>query len=359
MRREQLFAVFFFLAFCFLLYQFYLILSDFFGPLSYAALLAFIFHPVYVWLRRVLNGRDGLAAGVVTLAVILLVIAPAFYLLTLITTQSVLLYEEISGYVESGRIHEVMEEMRVSRLGTFWHQIGPGLDALKIDVPDFALRLSQTVSGFLVSQAPAAAANVFRFVLSFFFTVFALFFFFRDGDRMVQAVRDLIPMEPANKQAVVVQFSSTLSAVVLGSVITAVAQGVLGGIAYWALGVPFAILLAAATAFLSLIPYGGPLVWGGVVVYLLIVGDYWRAMIMLAWGTLGIGAADNIIRPLVIGGRTEISTVFLFFGILGGLQAYGFVGMFLGPAVIAMLVAFTRIFREQYALDRVSRRARS
>jgi predicted PurR-regulated permease PerM len=82
-------------------------------------------------------------------------------------------------------------------------------------------------------------------------------------------------------------------------------------------------------------------------------------MIMLAWGTLGIGAADNIIRPLVIGGRTEISTVFLFFGILGGLQAYGFVGMFLGPAVIAMLVAFTRIFREQYALDRVSRRARS
>jgi predicted PurR-regulated permease PerM len=80
---------------------------------------------------------------------------------------------------------------------------------------------------------------------------------------------------------------------------------------------------------------------------------------MLAWGTLGIGTADNIIRPLVIGGRTEISTVFLFFGILGGLQAYGFVGMFLGPAVIAMLVAFTRIFREQYSLDRVPRRARS
>src|SRR5215470_14235044 len=361
MRRDQVFAVFFFLAFCFLLYQFYLILSDFIGPLSYAALLAFVFHPLYLAVRRLSSGREGLAAGLMTLAVILLVIVPTFYLLTLITTESVALYEQISEYVKSDRIHEVVEEMRASRLGQLWSELlGPNLNALKIDVPDFALRLSQTVSGFLVAQAPAAAANVFRFVLSFFFTVFAVFFFFRDGERMVGGLRDLIPMEPANKEAVMMRFSETLSAVVLGSVVTAVAQGVLSGVAYWALGVPYAMLLAGATAFLSLIPYGGPLVWLGVVAYLLMQGDYWRAIIMTIWGTVGIGTADNIIRPLVIGGRTEISTVFLFFGILGGLQAYGFIGMFLGPAVIAMLVAFARIFREQYTLDRAARsRARS
>jgi predicted PurR-regulated permease PerM len=351
MRREQLFAVFFFLAFCFLLYQFYLILSDFLGPLSYAALLAFIFHPVYRRLRRVLNAREGLAASLMTTAVILLVIVPTFYLLAMITTESVSLYEDTSEFVKSGRIHEVMQQMRASRLGQFWTELGPSLDALKIDIPDFALRASQTVSGFLVAQAPAAAANVFRFVVFFFFTVFALFFFFRDGERMVYVVRDLIPMENVNKDAVMWRFSETLSAVVLGSAVTAAAQGVLGGIAYWALGVPFSMLLAVATAFLSLVPYGGPLVWVGVVVYLAIVGEYGRAIIMVAWGTLGIGTADNVIRPLVIGGRTEIPTVFLFFGILGGLQAYGFIGMFLGPAVIAILVAFARIFREQYATD--------
>lgn len=351
MGRAQLFAVFFFLAFCFLLYQFYLILSDFLGPLSFAALLAFIFHPVHRRVRRWLHGRDGLAAALMTTAVILLVIVPTFYLLAMITTESVSLYEDVSAFVKSGRIHEVMDQMRTSRLGQLWTELGPSLDALKIDIPDFALRASQTVSGFLVAQAPAAAANVFRFVISFFFTVFALFFFFRDGERMIGAVRDLIPMEAANKDAVVSRFSETLSAVVLGSALTAAAQGILGGIAYWALGVPFSILLAGATAFLSLIPYGGPLIWLGVVAYLAIVGAYWRAIIMIAWGTLGIGTADNIIRPLVIGGRTEIPTVFLFFGILGGLQAYGFIGMFLGPAVIAILVAFARIFREQYSTD--------
>ena len=178
-----------------------------------------------------------------------------------------------------------------------------------------------------------------------------MFFFFRDGGRMVRALRDLIPMEGATKDAILDRFAETLSAVVLGSVLTAAAQGLLGGLAYWALGVPFSALLAGATAFLSLLPYGGPLVWVGVAIWLAATGDVVRAAIMAGWGALAISSADNIIRPLVIGGRTQIPTVFLFFGILGGLQAYGFLGMFLGPAVIAILVAFARIFREQYASE--------
>ena len=104
-------------------------------------------------------------------------------------------------------------------------------------------------------------------------------------------------------------------------------------------------------------PFGGPLVWIGVTVYFAIAADYWRAAIMAAWGILVIGTADNFLRPLIIGGRTEIPTVLLFFGILGGLQAYGFIGMFLGPAVIAILVAFARIFREQYATDTLAQAA--
>ena len=351
MRREQIFAAFFFVAFCFLLYQFYLILWDFLGPLSYAALLAFIFYPVFRRLRRAVHGRESLAASLMTTAVILLVIAPTFYLLTLVTKESVSLYEDVSQFVTSGRIHELMDQMRASRLGRFWADLGPSLDALKIDIPDAALRGSQMVSGFLVAQAPAAAANVFRFVINFFFTVFALFFFFRDGERMVGGVRALIPMEAADKDAIMQRFSETLSAVVLGTLVTGAAQGVLGGIAYWVLGVPFAVLLAGATAFLSLLPFGGPLVWVGVVIYFALSGDYWRSAIMAAWGTLVIGSADNFIRPLVIGGRTQISTILLFFGIFGGLNVYGFIGIFLGPAVIAILVAFARIFREQYATD--------
>lgn len=349
MQREHLFAAFFFLVFLFLLYQFYLILSDFLGPLSYAGLLAFIFYPAYHRLCGLLNGREGLAATVMSLAVVLLVVVPAVYLLTMITMQSVALYQSVSEMMSSGRLHELMDRMRASRMGLLYGQVAPSIDALKIDIPEFAVRASQTVSTFLVAQAPAAAANVFRVVVFFFLTVFALFFFFRDGQRMVLGVRDLLPLDPAIKDQIMVRFSDTLTAVVLGTAATAVAQGVLGGIAYWGLGVPFALLLAGSTAFFSLLPYGGPLVWLGVAAYLAINGEYGRSIAMLAWGTIVIGTADNIIRPLVIGGRTQIPTILLFFSILGGLQAYGFIGLFLGPAIIATLVAFARIFREQYA----------
>lgn len=349
MRREQLFAVFFFLAFCFLLYQFYRILSGFVGPLSYAGLLAFIFHPLYRRVRAMLRGREGAAAALVTAATLLLVVVPTFYLLAVVTTESVALYEDLRDFVTSPRLQETITHLRESRLGGLVHDAGV---RAKIDVVAVVVSASQTVSGFLVAQAPAAAANVFRFLINFFFAAFAMFFFFRDGGRMVTAVQELIPMEATDKDVVVTRFAETLSAVVLGSALTAAAQGVLGGMAYWALGVPFSVLLAGATAFLSLLPYGGPLVWIGVAIYLALTGDYVRAAIMAGWGALVISSADNFIRPLVIGGRTQIPTVFLFFGILGGLQAYGFLGMFLGPAVIAILVAFARIYREQYTSER-------
>ncbi len=355
MRREQLFAAFFFVAFCFLLYQFYLILSDFIGPLSYAALLAFIFYPLCNALKRLLGGRDGLAAAVMTAATLLLVVAPTFYLLTVITTESVSLYEILRDFVTSSKLQETLDHMRASRLGLLVHDLGV---RSRIDIPDMIVSTSQTVSGFLVGQAPAAAANIFRFVVNFFFAAFAMFFFFRDGSRMVAAFRDLIPMEPDDKEAVMARFGETLSAVVLGSVVTAAAQGILGGVAYWGLGVPFSVLLAGTTFFLSLLPYGGPLVWVGVAIYLAITGDYVRAAIMVGWGTIVIGSIDNLIRPLIIGGRTQIPTLLLFFGILGGISAYGFIGMFLGPAVIAILVAFARIYREQYSGDRPKPRPR-
>ncbi len=354
MRREQLFAAFFLVAFCFLLYQFFLILSGFVGPLSYASLLAFLLYPLYLRVRRALGERDSLAAGTMTLATIVLVIAPTFYLMAVLTTQSVALYELLRDYVTTGQLHGLMERMQASRIGQLVHDLGP---QLKLNIPDMLVSASQAVSAFLVAQAPAAAANAFRFLLNLFVAFFALFFFFRDGERMIAGLRDMIPMEAKDKDQIVTRFGDTLSAVVVGSVLTALIQGALGGIAYGFLGVPFAVLLAVATAFFSLLPVGGPVVWIGVAIYLAIGGDYVRAAIMTGWGALVIGTADNFIRPIVIGGRTQIPTVFLFFGILGGLQAYGFLGMFLGPAVIAILVAFARIYREQYRVD-VARPAR-
>ena len=349
MSRTQLFAAFFFAVFLYLLYQFYLVVHFFVGPLSWGAFLAFVFYPLQQWLTRLLRQRAGWAAFILTTAVILIVIVPTIYLSARLATESAAAYQRVQELIQSGQLPELLQRFRDSTPGRLWARLLPQLETLHIDLGALLLKLSNTISAFLVAQMPAAAANVLRFVVNFFFSTFALFFFFRDGERMLRGARDLIPMEQQHKDAVLGQLYDTLSAVVQGTLVTAAAQGALAAVGFWVLGVPFALLLGCATALLSLVPMGAPVVWLTVVAYLTMQAAYGRAVILLLYGTFIISGVDNFLRPLIIGGRTRIPTVFLFFGILGGLQAYGMLGIFLGPVLIAILVAFLRIYREQYA----------
>ena len=313
--RQMLFGGFFFTVLLFLLYQFYLVFSFFLVPLSWAGLLALVFYPLYAATVRLLRGREGLAALSFTLLVIL-------------------------GWLQS---------LKESLPGRIWERLAPVLREWKVDPATVGLRAGDTVSKFLVSQVGLLATNALRFVGNFFLVAFALFFCFRDGERMVRAFRDLLPMEARHKDLILVRLHEALSAGVQGTLLTAAVQGFLAGFGFWLLSVPFSILLGGATALLSMIPFGGPAVWIGATIYLVLAGEWVRAGLMALWGMLIVGSADNIIRPMVIGGRTQLPTIFLFFGILGGLQAYGFLGVFVGPVLIAILVAFLRIYREEYA----------
>ena len=348
MTRQQLFAAFFFAAFLFLLYQFYQIFSGLLVPLTWAALLALTFYPLQLRLTRLLRGRTGLASFLFTTLVILVVMVPTVLVSLLLANESVTLYQRSRELLDSGVPQQWLEHLQASTPARAWALLTPILHAWNVDIAGIALKAANGVSGFLMSQATDIAKNVATFVLNFFLTTFALFFFFRDGARIVAAVRDALPMETAYKNLLLERLYDTVSAVVQGTLAVAAAQGCLAGLGFWALSVPFAVFLGCTTALAALLPFGTPVVWGTVAVYLGLAGAFWRALLLVLWGLTVIGTVDNILRPMIIGGRTEISTALLFFGILGGLQAYGFLGLFLAPAVIAVLVAFVRIYREQY-----------
>jgi len=180
--------------------------------------------------------------------------------------------------------------------------------------------------------------------------VFTLFFLFRDGERMYRSLRDMIPMDPAHKDAIFSVLYQTLSAVTQGMVATAVAQGILTWVALWALDLPYTAFLGVAAGVLSLVPFVGAAgVWIPCTIYLAATGDFMRAIILLVYGSVVISMVDNILRPLLIGGQTRLPTLFLFFGILGGVQVYGVLGLFLGPVLLAIAMAFIRIYQEQFA----------
>jgi predicted PurR-regulated permease PerM len=350
MTRQQLFAAFFFAVFLFLLFQLYALFSLFLVPLIWAVIFVLTFYPLYKLLLDRLQNRHTVASLLMTFLVIFLVAIPVFFFSGVLTNEALDLYQHLRVATQSGELQRFFASWRETWIGRLWQQWGPQVAAFDINLPGLALGAANATSQFIVSQASGVARNLLAFLFDFLVMSFSLFFLFRDGEGFYHTLRDLIPMEPEHKETIFHRLYETVSAVVQGMVATAVAQGVLAGLGFWVLGVPFSFFLACASAFFSLLPLGGAaLVWIPCVIYLAFTGAWVRALILLVYGSVIVSSVDNVLRPLIVGGRTKLPTLFLFFGILGGLKAYGFLGIFLGPVVLATIMAFVTIYKEEYA----------
>jgi predicted PurR-regulated permease PerM len=180
-----------------------------------------------------------------------------------------------------------------------------------------------------------------------------IFFFLRDGGRWVRAILDVVPLEQQHKDLLMRRLDETLAAVVRGQLVTAAAQGALSAIGFAIAGLPHPVMLGFGAAFLSLIPFVGAAgMWVPCAAYLFYVGPTWAAIFMVIWGVLAISLVDNLLKPVLIGEKARIPTFLLFFGILGGLQLYGFLGVILGPLLIGLLLTFAAIYREELSTGR-------
>ena len=352
MSREHLFAAFFFAVFVFLLYQVALFLAPFFTPLVWAAILALTFYPLTHGLTRLLRGRRPLAAILLVIAVLAVVVFPSIYLGSLIVTQTTAAYDRVQQMARDGELGRIVEQIRASRPGLLVQRaLDPIRDKVNLDPAGLIVTATNWVSQQIAGQAAQLARNILLTLVNFTLMLVALFFFFRDGERMAARIQELLPMAPEHKRIIFARLYDTLTAVVQGMVLTAVAQGTLGGIGYWLIGdMPFALFLGFLTGLASFLPLAGPaFIWGGVAVYLASIGEIGRAIGMVLWGGLLVSTCDNVIKTLVIGGQARLPTFLLLFALLGGLNVYGFLGVFLAPVILAILLAFTEIYRELYA----------
>jgi predicted PurR-regulated permease PerM len=350
MSRETLFAAFFFVALGFFLYQVYQVFSGFLAPAAWAAVLALVFYPVERGLRRWIQ-RPSLSALVTTMLVYLLVVAPSLTLSGVVIAQARTFYEAVQERAGSGDLDDWLVRVEQSRPARLVLRTLPAGVRENLDARALALRATRASTEVLVAALGGLALNFFRFVVDFLIMILLLFFFFRDGESLYRRFRGLLPMEVEHQDAIFGRLYDTISAVVRGMTVTAVTQAILAFLAFWTLGIPFAVLLGFATAFASFVPLGGAaLVWVPCVVYLAAIEAWLRALLLLVWGAGVISVVDNVLKPWIIGDRTKIPMLFLFLGILGGIQAYGVIGVFLGPALLAVMIAFLRIYREEWVL---------
>jgi predicted PurR-regulated permease PerM len=322
------------------------ILLPFLASLAWAAVLAYTTWPLYQRLRLLAQGRDTLAAILMVLCVAALLLGPLVWVL-------LILAQDLAG---AGRALNQLLAQGVPPLPEavrHWPLIGDALVRLYDGLRGDADRLQQildSAKSVLLPALSALAGEVGRNIAKFGFAVLALFFFYRDGDSLLAQVRHVATLGLGERaHDYLAAIGTTLRAVVFGIVLTALAQGLLAGLGYWAAGVTAPVLWGVITAVVSLIPFAGPIVWIGLSISLAMQGAHNEALGLFLWGALVVSWVDNLIRPIVVSGATRIPFLLVLFGVLGGVAAFGLIGLFAGPVVLGMALAVWREWVEEQA----------
>lgn len=324
------------------------ILKPFFAPIFWAFLLALILFPLNRRLRVAFRARHALAATVMTIGVMIGIVVPAALIGLAFARQGTDLARKLSATAERYRIDGVEDVLSLPVLGgpVTWLQDRFHIDAAKLQ--EWIVRATASVTQFLLTHGKDILVGAFGLLGNLTVMLFILFFFFRDGDVMAARAIRLLPVEGARRDRLVAHLRGVTEAVVLGTIITAIAQGILVAVAFWIVGLPSPVVFGVLTAIASFVPFvGTSLVLLPATVYLALTeGIWWKAVFMAAWGVLVAGSADNILKPLLISGRAEIGTLPVFLGVIGGLAAFGMAGLFLGPVLVALALALIQFAEE-------------
>jgi predicted PurR-regulated permease PerM len=344
--REHLFAAAFFTILLYLLYQGGRIIAPYLSALLWAAILTLTLHPLHRRVLKLAKGRETLAASLMTLLTIVVIIGPAVAILTLLASQGVELYHWASNMVQSGSVAEVWARFKESPLGSMLVQLPIGGGDIKTSI----LKGLSEISSDMAAQIGSLLKNTLLMVLNLIILVLALFFFFRDGASYVRTTLGLLPFTAEQKETVSRKVYETFRAVINGVFLIAFIQGLMTGIGFALFGIAFPAFWGSAAAVLALLPIGGAaLVWLGGAGYLYLSHEPVNALLLALWGTVLVSLPDNFLRPLIIGRKAKLPTFLLFLGILGGIQAYGMLGILFGPLVVTLLMSFIAIYREEFA----------
>ncbi len=323
------------------------IIEPFIGAILWSVLLAFLLFPVNRALRRVLRGSRAAAATGLTLGVILVLIGPASFLAFAFTRQAsdlIVRLQETAGKYHMVRLSDLLRVPIIERIVQWAESVAP---ITTDQVEAWFMNAAKTLLGLLVSSSGAVVVEALGTVIGLVMMIFLLFFFLRDGEEMVQRALVLVPMGAERQEHLIEHLSAVTRAVVFGSLLTALIQGTLVGIAFALVRLPSPVVFGALAVLAALVPLvGSTLVWAPGAAVLAFQGRWGAAIFVVLWGALVISAADNIIRPLFISGRAQITTLPVFLGLVGGLSAFGPIGMVVGPVIVALALALFRFAEE-------------
>jgi predicted PurR-regulated permease PerM len=334
LQKVLLFGLFFVL-----MYLSFHVLKYFIVPVVWAAIIAYVTWPLYQSVLRMCGQRPTLSATVMILSVVLVLGLPIIFAIFMLQHEGRNLYYELQKQVFSGHLN-VPDFIR--QLPFIGKEISRTLREINQDPNSIVQSVSLWVQGHL-NYGKAVLNEVSRNMIKLCFAMMSLFFFYRDGHTILNQVSKALEMVIGPRiHHYLETISETTRAVVYGVGLTAIAQSFLAGISYFVAGVPNPMVLTIITFLLALVPFGPPVAYTSVSLWLFSQGQTVEAIGVMVWGVCIVSTADNVIRPLVISGATQIPFLLIMFGVLGGLASFGMVGLFIGPVILAVLLAIWR-----------------
>ncbi|NWF52827.1 MAG: AI-2E family transporter [Nitrospirae bacterium] len=319
----------------------YQILKPFLTPLAWAIVFSIVFYPVYVFILKYLKWKS--IAAILTLSIILILILGPFSYLTYLL---VIELKDLADYLEMDKLDALQSLLQHPNIKTITDRI---LSILNLSEEELNKSIVENISKLgkeIVSKITKGATNVVTVSLDLIFMVFSIFFFLKDGPEFLSKVRDYMPFSEIQKDRLVKQIRDIIISTIYGGVAVSIVQGTIAGLAFFILGISTPVVWGLATSIASFVPLlGASSIWVPAAIYLFLNGEILKGFILAIIGIFGISLTDNILKPIIIGGRTKMPILVIFFSVLGGIKLLGLIGIIIGPLVIALFISVIEIFR--------------
>ena len=294
-----------------------------------------------------LGGRRRLASALTTVLTVFLFVLPVAVIAGTVAAQSAQLLRRLDAFVPKPGADQVLDLGDITWLRQPLAWMGSHTSFTLDQMQEWIVQGAKRMLQGLAASSGSFVLGAIGTLISFALMVFVLFFVLRDGPRLANALVALLPIEPQRRARLWTHLRDVTRAVFMGIGLTALVQGILLGIGFWIAGLPNPLVFGVLGTLFALVPFvGTTIIWAPAALWLASQGHNGYASFLALWGVLVVSMADNFLRPFLIAGRTEVPTLAVFIGVVGGLASFGFVGLFLGPIVLGLLVALMRFESE-------------
>ncbi len=331
----------------------FVLLRPYIHTILLSVILTFVASPVHERIEGFFKGRKNLAASVSCLLLTLVVVLPIFFMLFSLIRQAVSSFAAISEFIASGKAEALLRHPMAVKLGDMVRHVLPDIrnmfpDLASVKPDKLAMETSASLGKAFLNQSGRIAGNIGSLITHFFLMLFTFFFMIRDEAHLLDRLLHLVPLTDTQERQIIGKIKDVARSALLGTFVTALAQGAAGGLAFFFCGLP-GLFWGMVMAFASLIPMvGTALIWGPACLYLVFSGQGWHAAGLAVWCVVVVGGIDNFVRPMFMQGGSDMHTLVIFFSILGGINTFGLLGLLYGPLLFGLALVLLYIYGMEF-----------